>query len=304
LRAWRYGRALERYTSGCRNEITPSVRVVVVVNVGSRRGHDLGEVALEELRKRGIEIVSVHNESHKIVEPHVDAIVVVGGDGTVTHAIPRALKAGIPVGIVPVGTFNELARTLEIPLDVAGACDLIAAGHARSIDVGRVNGSFFLAEASIGISSRAARWQNTEIKRRYGALGVIATALQAIAHARPMRVEVHYDSHVMHLRTMQLTIANSHRFGGVFAVSDAAIDDGWLDLYSVQIDHLREAIAVVWAFMRGRRKAVPGLRVLRAHKFVVRTRHRHHISADGEPAGKTPATFDVLPKALRVFSPE
>jgi YegS/Rv2252/BmrU family lipid kinase len=280
------------------------VRVVVVVNAGSRRGSELGTLALDELRRHDIDVVSVHSESHKIVEAGVDAVVVVGGDGTITHAVPRALKAGIPIGIVPVGTFNELARTLGIPLDVAGACDLIAAGHTRSIDVGRVNGCFFLAEASIGISSRAARWQNTEIKRRYGLLGVAATALQALAHARPMRVEIHYDSHVMRLRTMQLTIASSHRFGGVFEVADAAIDDGWLDLYSVQIDRLTDAIAVVWAFVRGRRKAVPGLRVLRARQFVIRQRHSHHITADGEPAGKTPATFDVLHKALRVFSPE
>jgi diacylglycerol kinase (ATP) len=119
-----------------------------------------------------------------------------------------------------------------------------------------------------------------------------------------MYAEVQYDSQVMRLRTMQLTIANSHRFGGVFAVSDAAIDDGWLDLYSVQIDRLSDAIAVVWAFVRGRREAVPGLRVLRARQFVIRQHHHHHISADGEPAGKTPATFDVLAKALRIFSPE
>jgi diacylglycerol kinase (ATP) len=280
------------------------VRIAVVVNVQSRRGREAGSVALRQLARRGLEIAAIRGASHRIDASKVDAIVVIGGDGTVTHAISRALKADVPIGIVPAGTFNELARTLHVPLNVEQACDVIAAGHTRRIDVGRVNGTFFLAEASIGISSRAARWQNTEIKRRYGMFGVVATALQAIAHARPMRVEIRYDSHVMRLRTMQLTIANSHRFGGVFDVAGAAIDDGWLDLYSVQIDRLTDAVAVVWAFVRGKREAVPGLRVLRARQFVIHQRHHHHISADGEPAGKTPATFDVLPKALRVFSPE
>jgi YegS/Rv2252/BmrU family lipid kinase len=280
------------------------VRVGVIINARSRRGTAIGSDALRQLERLGVQVTSVHGTSHGIDPSQVDAIVVVGGDGTLTHAIPRALSAGIPIGIVPAGTFNELARTLDVPLDVAGACDLIAAGHTRAVDVGCVNGVHFLAEASIGISSRAARWQNTEIKRRYGMLGVLATALQAIVHARPMRVEVRYDSHVMRLRTMQLTIANSHRFGGVIAISDAAIDDGWLDLYSVQIDNLREAAALMWAVMRGRREAVPGLRVLRARRFELHQRHHHHITADGEPAGKTPATFDLLPKALRIFSPE
>ncbi len=106
------------------------------------------------------------------------------------------------------------------------------------------------------------------------------------------------------MRTVQLTVANSDRFGGVFSVGDAAIDDGWLDLYSVDIAGPREFFSVARAAFTGERRDTPGLRTLRARSFTVTTRHAHHITADGEAAGTTPARFDVLPKALRVFVPQ
>jgi diacylglycerol kinase (ATP) len=230
--------------------------------------------------------------------------VAVGGDGTLVGLIGRAIRAGVPIGVVPGGTFNELARTLSIPIDVGAACDVVAAGRTRQIDVGVVNGVHYINEASIGVSSRAARMQTGELKRRYGFLGVAATALQALWYARPMFAEVSYDDVVVTFKTIQLTIANSHRFGGLFEVTDAAIDDGWLDLYSVEIETFWQAFQVARTILQGKRESVPGLRSLRAARFSVRQHHRHHITADGEPAGRTPATFELLPKALRVLVPE
>ncbi|HTU81565.1 MAG TPA: YegS/Rv2252/BmrU family lipid kinase, partial [Candidatus Acidoferrales bacterium] len=217
--------------------------------------------------------------------------------------IPQALARNVPLGIVPVGTFNELARTLALPFDVAEACAVIAAGRTRTIDVASVNGRYYVNEASIGISSRIARLQTPEVKQRWGVLAVVATALQAFLHARPMHARVTFDDRTEYFKSVQLTVANSHRFGGLFTVGDAAIDDGWLDLYSVDIANPLEAFSVTRAMFLGRRESVPGLRTYRSTRFAVATRHRHRITADGEPAGKTPAVFEVLPKALRVLAP-
>lgn len=258
----------------------------------------------KELCARGIEIVVQSRATTAENVTGVDCIVAAGGDGTIVRVIGPAMKLGVPVGIVPVGTFNELARTLEVPLEVAAACDVVAGGHTRTIDVGSVNGVYYINEASIGISSRAAYMQTSELKQRFGFLAIAVTSIQALWYARTMTAEVSYDENVERFKTVQLTIANSHRFGGFFAVSDAAVDDGWLDLYSVEIDSFWKAFEVARAVFSGKRESVPGLRTLRSTAFTVRTRHRHRISADGEPAGTTPATYRVLPKALRVLVPE
>jgi diacylglycerol kinase (ATP) len=280
------------------------VRAVLVVNQRSRQGRTAGKLALRELTARGVEVVPFASGDRSQREPACDCIVAVGGDGTLLRQIGRAIRAGVPLGVVPGGTFNELARTLSIPIDVGAACDVIAAGHTRTIDVGCVNGVHYINEASIGVSSRAARMQTSELKRRFGLVGVVATALQALRFARPMFAEVSYGDTVVTFKTIQLTIANSHRFGGVFEVAGAAIDDGWLDLYSVEIENFRQAFRVARAILQGKRESVPGLRTLRAARFVVRQHRAHHITADGEPAGKTPAAVEVLPKALRVLVPE
>ncbi|HEY1654914.1 MAG TPA: YegS/Rv2252/BmrU family lipid kinase [Candidatus Tumulicola sp.] len=276
------------------------MRALLVINARSRFGRTAGAAARAELTARGIEVVRFAGAA----TPAYDCIVAVGGDGTLVRLIGQAIRADVPIGIVPAGTFNELARTLNLPANIAGACDAIAAGRTRTIDVGLVNGVHFINEASIGVSNRAARMQTGELKRRYGLFGVAASGLQALRFSRPMFAQVAYDDRVVTFKTIQLTVANSHRFGGVFDVSDAAIDDGWLDLYSVEIDRFWKAFPVARAMLQGKRTTIPGLRTLRSKEFVVRQHRRHRIRADGEPAGTTPATFSILPKALRVFVPQ
>ena len=273
----------------------------LVINERSRRGAEAAAEVRNALRDEGIDFIE--SRPWNKIEHHVDCIVAAGGDGTLLRAIGHAIDCNVPLGVIPLGTFNDLARTLQVPFRILDAVKLIAGGNVRAIDVGRVNDTFFVNESSIGISSRISRLQTPELKKRFGFLGVIVTAFQAFRHSRAIHAVVTYDGRVERLRTIQLTVANSYRFGGFLAVSDAAIDDGWLDLYSVDIKSPWEAFAIARAMFEGRRHEVPGLRTLRAKRFEVRTRRPHHITADAEPAGMTPAVFEILPKALRVFVP-
>ncbi|MGC1380922.1 MAG: YegS/Rv2252/BmrU family lipid kinase [Candidatus Baltobacteraceae bacterium] len=276
------------------------MRALLVVNPHSRRGRRLGKVVRADLTRRGVEVVEKHD-----AQP-IDAIVAAGGDGTLAPLIARAIALRVPIGLVPLGTFNELARTLEIPFDVGEACDAIAAGRTRTIDVARVNGAYYTNEASIGISSRLARLQRPVDKQRFGLLGVAMSALGALGQlgiVRPFRVELAYAGTTARFKAIQLTVANSHRFGGFVSVDGAGIDDGWLDCYAVEIESFRDFLGVAGAIVTGRRRPVPGLRTYRATAFTVTTHHPHRITADGEPAGKTPATFEIVPNALRVFVP-
>ena len=273
------------------------MRVCLVVNPRSRRGRQFGDAVRDELRRRSVDLT----ESQASEE--IDAIVVAGGDGTLVGKLPRALALDVPVGIVPLGTFNDLARTLEIPLDIEGACGVIAAGKTRRIDAARVNNTYYVTEASIGISSRLARRQRSEEKQRFGLLAIAVSALTAVRYARSFRAEISHDGATARLRAVQLTVANSQRFGGFIRVEGAAIDDGRLELYAVEIENARQFFSVAAAIVSGKRRFADGLRTYRSKAFDVWTHRPHHISADGEPAGRTPARFEVLPRALRVFVP-
>jgi YegS/Rv2252/BmrU family lipid kinase len=275
------------------------MRVLLFVNPRSRRGRRLGRSVSAQLAQSGVEPVA-----EGAVPGRIDAIVVAGGDGTFARYISRAIELDVPIGIVPLGTFNDLARTLAIPFDVAQACALIASGKTRRIDVARVNGIYYATEASVGLSSRIARSQKSADKQRFGFAAIALSVLRALRFVRPFRAEIAYDGARASVKTIQLTVANSQSFGGFITVGDAAINDGWLDLYAVDGVGLWPAIRVFAAIVAHQGRSVQGLRSFRSTAFLVSTRHRHRITADGEPAGTTPARFEILPAAVRVFATE
>lgn len=270
------------------------MRVRLMLNQKSRRGTECGPALFDALRWYGIEAVE---------DEPFDAVVAAGGDGTVVTSIGAAIATKKPLGIIPLGTFNDLARTLGIPADVDGACAVIAGGVTRAIDVGRVNGAYFVNEASVGISTRIARRQTPEVKQRFGFLGVIGTTLQTLIRRRPFFVQIEYDQRTEQFKTVQLTVANSYHFGGFIEVPDAAIDDGVLDLFSVEVDSVFGVIPLARSALNHDGEPVEGVRRRRAKRFTVRTHRPHHVSADGEPAGFTPTVFEVMPKAVRVLVP-
>lgn len=272
------------------------MRALLVLNEQSRLGKREGAAVCRILEQAGIECL------RDPAAPY-DAVIAAGGDGTAIGAIPFALGRAVPLAIVPLGTFNDLARTLGVPVAVPDACALVSSGRERTIDVGRVNGRYFVNEASIGVTTRVARRQTPQIKQRYGVFGVISTALQTLLEVRPFFAELDFDGTIERCRTVQITVANNARFGGVIERPDASIDDGWLDLYSVEPRNWLDAFALVGKIIARDPSSGRGLRTRRSTRFSIHTHHPHHVSADGEPAGMTPAVFEILPKALRVLVP-
>ena len=289
------------------------MRVLLAVNPHARSGEGAHRAVAEALRSRGCAIIPVSMDDPKRAAEEIadgaaqaDCVVVGGGDGTFISMIPAILSSKLPAGLVPLGTFNDLARTLELPTDLGEAADVITAGIERKLDVGRVNGDhYFINEASIGISTRIARLQTTEVKRRFGFLAIVATTLSALRSSRPLHAKVTHDGKTINLRTLQLTVANSHHFGGFITNKDAAIDDGFLDLYSLNLRHWHNVFPLIPNIVRGTVAQSKAVSTIRSKHFEVSTPHRsHHVFTDGEPACMTPATFEVLAGALRLFVPK
>ena len=286
------------------------MRVLLLLNPKARRGDREQEGILRTFEEAGWTAVSEpidHADGGAAVmercKSQVDCVAVGGGDGTLISALRGILACGLPLGIIPLGTFNDLARTLDIPQDPIEAARLMIAGKRRRIDVGRVGDSYFVNEASIGISTRIARRQTPEVKKKFGLLGVAGTTLTALRYSRPFRVTVSYDGREETFRTLQVTVANSHHFGGLLTNKDAAVDDGWLDLYSLEINNWWQIFRILGPLLRHDIAHSKHVRSRRARRFEVSTARPHHVFADGEPATMTPAAFEVLYKAVEIFVP-
>lgn len=233
-----------------------------------------------------------------------DAVVICGGDGSISSAAPAVIESGLPLGIIPAGTANDLARTLSIPLDFATAADVIIAGHKRQIDVGIVNGHAFFNVASIGLSSELAQKLDPRTKKRFGRLGYAVAALRILARARRFRARIIEKGNSTSVKTYQIAIGNGRLYGGGNIVEQtAAIDDGTLDLYSLETQNLWKLALMARAFRTGTHGAWKEVRTARCVEFEIETRQPMPINTDGEIVAATPARFHVMPEAVTVFAP-
>jgi diacylglycerol kinase (ATP) len=177
------------------------LRVLLAVNVRARRGRDARDRAAAALRRAGHDVIVADTRKAADLEraivsqrAHIDVAAVGGGDGTLVSAIGGLRRAGVPLLILPLGTINELARTLAIPTDIDAACGLLDAGVQHAIDVGCVNGFWFFNEASIGLSTHVAREQTGEVKSRWGMLAIPLATVRAWRSLRPYHLDVELEN--------------------------------------------------------------------------------------------------------------
>jgi len=281
------------------------------MNAKSRSGREALHSAIDGLRRHGID--PVHREcagreqlSPLIVEhgARADLVVIGGGDGTLNAAAAGILETGRPLGILPTGTANDLARTLNIPADLDGAIGVIAAANTRLIDVGSVNGALFFNVASIGMSADLARELTREVKRRFGKLGYGLAAIKVLGRARPFHASISDSRGTRRSLTLQVAVGNGRFYGGGNIVANtAAIDDGTLDLYSLEFLQAWRLVLMLRSFRRGDHTELSDVLALRNTAFEIRTRRPRPVNADGEIITRTPAVFRVLPKAIEVIAP-
>jgi YegS/Rv2252/BmrU family lipid kinase len=231
----------------------------------------------------------------------VDRIVLGGGDGTINSVLPLLLEHRVPLGVLPLGTANDLARTLDLPSNPVEAAKVIVAGHTCRIDVASVNDKPFLNAAGLGFSTTLHRALAPRTKRVLGPLAYPLGVLKHWRSHRPFNVELEIEGIRRSHRAIQVTIANGRFYGGgATAHEGAAIDDGLLDVVLVPPRPLHRFVLKLPRLRSGRYEDSPVV-TYRAAELSLHTRHRKAISTDGEESTQTPAQFRVQPRALEVF---
>jgi diacylglycerol kinase (ATP) len=288
-----------------------TLRALFIVNPHSRRGREHSPEARRRLAELGLELVSEDAEDGQdwsdVIRRHqgeIDRVVVAGGDGTLNAVVQGVVGTGLPLSVIPLGTANNLARTLEIPLTVPEACEVAVRGARRRIDLGRVNGRYFFTTASLGLSVQITEELTSKTKRRWGPLAYGVAAIRALTRSRAFHADISWPGGKRHSRTVQIVVGNGRYYGSALAVAaDATIDDARLDLYSLEVRHWLEILALVPSLRRGRHGRKGSVEALRATEFEITTVVPREINVDGEICGTTPARLQVVAGALEVFAP-
>ena len=286
-------------------------RFLLLSNPHSRRGASAVAPATEALNAAGIDVIPLAAKKASDISALVaenaakaDGVIVAGGDGTMNAVAGALVDTGLTLGVLPSGTANDLARTLAIPEDPRKAADIIASGHTRRIDLGSVNGHYFFNVASIGLAADLAGKLTKQSKKRFGRLSYAVAALKVLMEARPFTAEISNKGEVTRVKTLQIGIGNGRFYGGGMAVeSSALINDGHLDLYSLEIDEVWKLALLLRSFRLGRHGLWEEVRTARCTEFEVKTRRPQPINLDGELKTHTPARFEIHPKAVTVFAP-
>jgi YegS/Rv2252/BmrU family lipid kinase len=286
-------------------------KALLLINRKARRGQDDFTEIRNRLTSGGLEITAPaadEDMAEFLLRHHqaADLIIVGGGDGTINRMLKGLLEARLPFGVLPLGTANDFARTLGLPTDPLLACDVILEGRTQQIDVGLVNECPFVNVASIGLAAEVTRRLSRGTKTHWGVLAYAWAAIGAMIRSRPFSVEIECDAKTVRTRSWQIAVGNGRNYGGGMTIHEnARIDDGLLDLYSLEVKRRWHVLPLIPALIRGALDPVLPVRTLHATAFQIRPLHRiRSIVADGEPIGSTPANFQLLPRVLTVFVPD
>lgn len=292
----------------------PARDAAVVFNLRSRRGRDLARPALEALRRQGLLIKEAHfarsgpemmKAARQAVESGAGTIVVGGGDGTISSVVNLlARRRDLVLGILPVGTGNEVARILGIPLDLDGACRVIAEGRPEAVDLVEANGRYFLHTGLIGYPAKVNHSIPPWLKARFGKVAYTLSLLRAMLGARPFHARVTGGGLAWEGETVAVIAGNGrfHLPAHVLLPRRGGREPG-LVVYTPRGSQLSTIFRLAVGLWITRARQPDLLFAIRGDSVTVEASPPQDLDLDGEYARQTPVHFQLARAALRVLVP-
>ena|SRR5215208_190814 len=230
-----------------------------------------------------------------------------GGDGTLSSVLDGLVGTEIPLVIIPTGTWNALARALDIPLQLEQAVDLLFQEHTiHTIDAMEVNQSYFVLSVSAGIGALAMKDVEREDKRRFGKFADLRKAVSELLEFRAYPFDVKIDGRVTKFRAAELMVANTAIVGIKALQLDPGIrmDDGKLNVCRIYANTVTEYLKLGVSMIRGEQKHNWNVLCMEASQEVeIRSNQRLPVQGDGELIGQLPITVRLRPKAVSIVTP-
>jgi diacylglycerol kinase (ATP) len=230
-----------------------------------------------------------------------------GGDGTLSKVIDGLVGSDIPLVIIPTGTWNTLARALDIPLQVDQAIDLLIQPHqVQTIDAMEVDRNYFVLSVSAGIGAMTMKDVERKDKRRLGKLADLRKGVAELLEFRSFQFEVKIDGMLTRFRASELMVANTSILGLKALRLDPSIrmDDGKLNVCRIYANTVTEYLKLGLSMLRADQERSWNVLCVEALKEVeIRSRERLPVQGDGELIGQLPVTVKLRPKAIKIVTP-
>jgi diacylglycerol kinase (ATP) len=290
----------------------------LIVNTRSRTGERAFFQALDHLQEMHVPLGVTYpiRDPARLPETVQEALgdgyeflILGGGDGTVSSVVDFLADRGTLLGLLPLGTANDFARTLDIPEDIEEACKLIANGKVVDIDLGLAGDNFYVNVASVGLSVEATRALSPWLKKSTGPLAYPVAAISAFLKHEPFSARLTFPEGdhepVGYDRLLQVAVGNGRFYGGGMIVAlESGIDDKTLDIYAIDLGRRRDLIGAVRYLKSGDFIKTDGVHNFRTPRVRLETDPDLPVNIDGEVVTRTPQDFSVAQNALSVLVPQ
>lgn len=288
------------------------MKALLILNANARKADQDDELLSNLFSSSDIEVtkcVANNEEEAKVnfqlsIAEH-DMVILAGGDGTISGLLPYILASGKPLGILPLGTGNDFARSIGVSEDLEEAAKLIERGSTRQVDVGYANGRPFLNALNIGFADRIARDHGGIAKKLFGSLSYPYRWWKSYQNTNTFTADVIVDEDIHNsFRADQISITNSKSFGRHLTVDPKnSLFSGELSVMAVKPIGIVGWMKLLPRMLLGNPGQSEGVATSRQQAISVETRPRQRYTVDGEPAGKTPVDVKLQKGHLEVVAP-
>ena len=294
-------------------EIKESRRAVLVVNTRSRHGEGAYSEVQRRLAEAGMALDAAYPVRHAERAPEIvreeiakghKFIIIGGGDGTISSVVDHFAYTSVVFGVLPLGTANSFARTIGIPLDLAGAIDVLVNGKVADIDLGKINNDYFANGSSIGMPAIVGRATPHSLKNWFGRGAYALVAASKFVRYKPFRCIVTINGEQTSFEALDVVIASGGYQGGVLVAREANPDDGKIVIHILK-GPSKWALAKKWARMGlGVPFGPDDIEALRVPELTIDTVPKQYVAVDGEVIAQTPIRVSVARDALHLMAPK
>jgi diacylglycerol kinase (ATP) len=296
-----------------------ATRAALIVNTRSRSGERTFFEALDRLEELGVPLGATYAIRDPVRLPETvrevlhegsgsRLLILGGGDGSVSSVVDFLAHHDVILGLLPLGTANDFARTLGIPADVEKACETIAGGKIVDVDLGLAGDNYYVNVASVGLGVGVTQALSPRLKRRIGALAYPTAAIRAFLSHEPFSARLTFPDGdhepVEYERLLQVAVGNGRFYGGGMIVApESGIDDRRLDIYAIEIGRHRDLVGVARYLKSGDFIRSDSVGHFRIERVRLETEPDLPVNIDGEVVTRTPQDFSVAHNALKVLVP-
>ena len=294
-------------------------RAALIVNTRSRSAEKVFFRALDRLQEMKVPLGATYAIRDPVRLPETvrevlgdgsgyETLILGGGDGSVSSVVDFLAHHDVTLGLLPLGTANDFARTLGIPPEVDGACEAIANGKVVDVDLGLAGDNYYVNVASVGLGVGATRALAPWVKKSVGPLAYPVAAIKAFMTHEPFSARLVFPDGdhepVEHERLLQVAVGNGRFYGGGMVVAPGSgIDDKSLDVYAIRLGRHRDLFGAARYLKSGdfiRNESVSQYKTTRVR---LETDPELSVNIDGELVAETPQDFSVAANALKVLVP-